>query len=76
MLSPQQTLDAYYLEARHDLLEVAALLDRYAAAAAREGSAACDESKLIVLRRALARLADAEAAGEHTPALLEMFAEI
>lgn len=76
MLSPQQTLDAYYLEARHDLLEVAALLDRYAAAAAREGSAADDESKLIVLRRALARLADPAPAEDRTSELLELFAEI
>jgi len=29
MLSPQKTLDTYYLEARRDLLEVAAMLDRY-----------------------------------------------
>jgi len=29
MLEPQKTLDTYYLEARRDLLEVAAMLDRY-----------------------------------------------
>ena len=40
MLSPQQVLDTYFLEARRDLLELAALLDRYDAAVAREGEEA------------------------------------
>ena len=29
MLSPEQVVDASFLEARHMLLEIAALLDRY-----------------------------------------------
>ena len=45
MLSPQKTLDTYYLEARRDLLEVAAMLDRYDQAVKRDGSKAQDESK-------------------------------
>lgn len=45
MLSPQKTLDTYYLEARRDLLEVAAMLDRYDEAVKRDGSKADDESK-------------------------------
>ena len=37
MLSPQETLDTYYLEARRDLLEIAAFLDRYDRAAEHDG---------------------------------------
>lgn len=76
MLTPRQVLDTYYLEARRDLLEIAALFDRYDAAAAREGETAADEQKLIVLRRALAQLADPTPAEDRTVALLELFAEI
>ena len=45
MLSPQKTLDTYYLEARRDLLEVAAMLDRYDEAVKRDGAKAENESK-------------------------------
>jgi hypothetical protein len=76
MLTPRQVLDTYYLEARRDLLEIAALIDRYDAAVAREGRTAEDESKLLVLRRALALLADPAPADERASALLELFAEI
>ena len=38
MLKPDQILDKYYLEARRDLLEIAALIDRYDAAVERGGS--------------------------------------
>lgn len=77
MLSPRQVLDTYYLEARRDLLEVAALLDRYDAAVGRVGSPADEEEKLAILRRALTLLADSDAPrGDRTAALLELFAEI
>ena len=77
MLSSQQVLDTYFLEARRDLLEIAALLDRYAVAVEREGSPEGDEAKLEILHRALAHLADTEApSGERTKALLELFSEI
>jgi len=76
MLTPRQVLDTYYLEARRDLLEIAALFDRYDAAVAREGRTAEDESRLLVLRRALALLADSAPADERASALLELFAEI
>ena len=45
MLSAQETLDTYYLEARRDLLEIAAFLDRYDRAVERDGAKAGDESK-------------------------------
>jgi hypothetical protein len=53
MLSPQKTLDTYYLEARRDLLEVAAMLDRYDEAVKREGAKAGDESKKDSLLQAM-----------------------
>ena len=56
MLSPQKTLDTYYLEARRDLLEVAAMLDRYDRSVEREGQKADDESRLNSLLDALALL--------------------
>ncbi len=77
MLSPRQVLDTYYLEARRDLLEIAALLDRYDAAVEREGAPADDEETLDILRRALAHLADSDSpSGERTAALLTLFSEI
>ena len=53
MLSPQKTLDTYYLEARRDLLEVAAMLDRYDEAVKRDGQKAGDESRKDSLLQAL-----------------------
>jgi len=77
MLSPRQILDTYYLEVRRDLLEVAALLDRYDAAVERSEVTSDDEAKLELLRRALSQLADSAAlSGERTAALLELFAEV
>lgn len=76
MLTPKDILDTYYLEARRDLLEVAALLDRYDTAVAREGRPADDESKREILRRALARLANPAPSENRTSELLELFAEI
>jgi hypothetical protein len=55
MLSPSQVVDTYFLEARHQLLEIAALLDRHDAALARAGAAgngrqAAADAKLAALR--------------------------
>ena len=60
MLSPQKTLDTYYLEARRDLLEVAAMLDRYDQAVKRDGSKAQDESKRKSLLDAMELLSKPE----------------
>ena len=60
MLSAQETLDTYYLEARRDLLEIAAFLDRYDRAAERDGAKAGDESKRESLLEALSLLAESE----------------
>lgn len=77
MLTSTEILERYYLEARRDLLEIAALLDRYDAAVERDESPATGNEKLRILRRALEKLADSEdSKGERTSALLELFAEI
>jgi len=60
MLSPQKTLDTYYLEARRDLLEVAAMLDRYDEAVKRDGAKAENESKKVSLLGAMEILAQPE----------------
>lgn len=78
MLSSQQILDTYYLEARRDLLEIAALLDRYNLALEREDAPALDENeKLTILRRALSQLADTDSSSStRTADLLELFATL
>ena len=85
MLTPRETVETYFLEARHMLLEVAALLDRHDAAVARtsgerNGSPASGDTaaaeKLAVLREALAVLAAKQADGERTVKLLELFARV
>ena len=84
MLTAHETVETYFLEARHMLLEVAALLDRYDAAVARRddvanGAAAGEAAagaKLAVLREALAVLAGERCAGERTVKLLELFARV
>lgn len=78
MLTPPQVVDTYFLESRHQILEIAALMDRYDAAVERSGAGGGDaaERKLEVLRRALAIAADPRPAGERTVALLELFATV
>ena len=83
MLTPRQTVETYFLEARHMLLEVAALLDRHDAAVARAGAArngsggdAAAAEKLAVLREALAVLAAERCDGERTVKLLDLFARV
>ena len=83
MLTPRQTVETYFLEARHMLLEVAALLDRHDAAVARTGAArngaagdAAAAEKLAVLREALALLAAERCDGERTVKLLDLFARV
>jgi len=78
MLSPDQVVDTSFLEARHQLLEIAALLDRLDAAVAREGRGpgASAAAKLAVLERSIATLGAGRPAAERTVALLELFAQV
>ena len=80
MLSPAQVAENYFLESRHQLLEIAAYLDRYDAAVARSGAGngarTASERKLDLVRRALALVAEERPARERTVALLELFASV
>ncbi len=60
MLSPQKNLETYYLEARRDLLEVAAMLDRYDRSVEKTGQKADDESRLNSLLEAMSMLSERE----------------
>ena len=62
MLTPKQTLDEYGLEVRCKLLEIAAILDRYDRACARDPDAAVgDDPRLARFRRSLDILSDVDA---------------
>ena len=77
MLTPQQVVETYFLEARHQLLEIAALLDRHDAAVAHAGAngrPGAADAKLAALREALAILAAERSGQERTVSLLELFA--
>lgn len=77
MLSPQKTLDTYYLEARRDLLEVAAMLDRYDEAVNRDGQKAGDESRKDSLLQAMEILSKPDHAdANRAEQLLVHFAKI
>ncbi len=79
MLSPTQVADTYFLESRHQLLEIAAYFDRYDAAVVRAGGSnghAAVNRKLEVIREALAIIAEENPAEERTVALLELFATV
>jgi hypothetical protein len=78
MLTPDQVVETYFLEARHQLLEIAALLDRLDAAVVREGRGPgpAAAAKLAALREAVGVLAAGKPGGERTVALLELFAKV
>ena len=79
MLSPAQVADTYFLESRHQLLEIAAYFDRYDAAVARAGDRnghAPAARKLEVIREALAIIAEEKPTQERTVALLELFTTV
>ncbi len=76
MLTPLQVVENYFLESRHQILEIAAMMDRYDAAMQRSGGngAAATEQKITLLRKALAIAADPKPAQDRTVALLDLFA--
>lgn len=81
MLSASQVVDASFLEARHQLLEIAALLDRHDVAVARDAAAGgngrpAGDPRMAALRQALEILAAPRADRERTIALLELFATV
>ena len=74
MLTPQQVIDDYYLEARYMALEIAALFDRYDAAVSSCDGPAEEDGKLKHLRRAMTHLAFGDTSSPRTEVLLELFA--
>jgi hypothetical protein len=74
MLTPPQVLENYFLESRHQILEIAAMMDRYDAAVQRSGGSGATAQKIDLLRKALAIAAEPKPAGDRTVALLELFA--
>jgi hypothetical protein len=83
MLTAAQVAENYFLESRHMLLEVAAHLDRFDAAAARDAAVGHDgravssagRGKMARLREAIAILAADADGHERTTRLLELFAK-
>lgn len=84
MLPAALVAENYFLESRHMLLEIAAHIDRYEAALARETAAGGEgrhvaeakhvgEHKMARLREALAILAEPRSDRERTVSLLELF---
>ncbi|MBM3966769.1 MAG: hypothetical protein FJ308_17150 [Planctomycetes bacterium] len=76
MLNPQQVIETYFLENRHMLLELAAFLDRYEVAVARQGEHAADEKKLAVICQAIEVLSRTGSDTPRVEQLLELFAAV
>ncbi len=76
MLTAPQVLDAYYLEVRSMILEIAATLDRYDAARRRDnGQAVPPDLRLERIYESLGLLADRTAASNRAERLLGMFSD-
>jgi hypothetical protein len=58
-LSQQQLIDEYFIEHRTKVLDIAAFLDRFDRASARDAE---DDFRMVALRKALAALLDGERA--------------
>ena len=78
MQTPKQVLDAYFLDVRYALLEVAAMFDRYDAAVARAGETT-DDPRRRLLQDAVRLLADEKyGKNQHDRAelLLNLFSDL
>jgi len=76
MLSAEQVLDTYFLDARSMLIELAALLDRLDRAEASGGRLPEDEQRVAAIRSALAILADPNSPADRAERLLLLFSEL
>ncbi len=72
MLTPHQVLDHYYLEARCQLLEIAAMLDRHDFAQREQGDQP-SEARLERIYQSLAVLAQRQSATDRSERLLNLF---
>ena len=74
MLAPDEVLDHYFLDARCQLLEIAAMLDRYDAG--RQGASDPPADKrLDLIYESLAMLAQREVTTERSERLLNLFSD-
>ena len=74
MLKPNEVIEKDYLEHRHMLIEIAAWLDRFDAAAEREGLTGDKPAKLKMIDRALEKLRQAPSPRGRAHDLLDLFA--
>jgi hypothetical protein len=76
MLTVGEVLSTYYLEARCQLLEIAATLDRLDRAAERDQTALpSGDPRLQKIRQSLALLADVQATPDRAERLLHLFSD-
>ena len=76
MLNPQQVIETYFLENRHMLLELAAFLDRYDFAVAKQGGLVANAEKLAVIRQSLQVLYGNASDTPRVEQLLELLATV
>ena len=76
MLTADQVLDAYFLDNRCMLLEMAAMLDRYDAARKRDGNAtAADDPRMEKIQQSLAVLSENAGPVPRAERLLELLSD-
>lgn len=76
MQTPNQIIEACYLDHRHALLEFAAFLDRLDAAKARTGQTLTETGKLEALHEAVRQLTEAAPDDGRTKRMLELFTTV
>ena len=74
MLKPKEVLDHYYLEARCQLLEIAAMLDRYDRARAGDAGSSHD-NRVDLMYESLAMLSQRDATTNRSECLLNLFSD-
>jgi hypothetical protein len=74
MLSPDEVLDQYYLDARCQLLEIAAMLDRYDAGR-QTADAPAEDKRLDQIYESLTLLAQRKVTTERSERLLNLFSD-
>lgn len=70
---PRQVMDLYYLNARHELLEVAATLDRLDRGAAVRPAEPTDDLRVTLLHEAISVLAEPSETPNRVERMLEIF---
>jgi hypothetical protein len=74
MLKPKEVLDNYYLEARCQLLEIAAMLDRYDRSQ-DDSTSVEDDGRVDLVYESLALLSQRDASPDRSEKLLNLFTD-